>query len=137
MVSLSKENAVHGEVAPRAVEVVHLLTEEETVAQMAKTSPKAASITIEVQQTAAPPAVKTDDLDAQLEQAHKETDTMLTAFGWAVTVIFALLFVFTTVLSKLVDGYELAFGVARVASCILMGSTACTAMFQTLHVPPL
>lgn len=132
MVSLSKENT-----ALRAVEVAHLLTEEETIAQMTKTQPKTASITIEVQQSAALPAVKTDDLETQLKEAYKETDTMLTAFSWAVTAIFALLFLFATVLNKLVDDYELAFGVARVASCILMCSSACTAMLQTLHVPPL
>lgn len=130
MVSLSKER-----MPQREIEVAHLISEEETIEQMTKVRSQT-NVVVEMQKTTAPPVVKTDDLKTQLEEARKETNKVFTVLSWAVAVIFLLLFIFATVLSKLIDGHDVAFGVSRIVTCLLACAAVSTATLLTFDVHP-
>lgn len=131
MVTLKKEAAVQ-----REVKVEHLLTEEQTIAQMVKTQAEN-EIAVEIRQPAAPLAVA-DNTKNELEEAKKEADWAFKAFTWAIFAITVLLFVFNWVLAEIIipdnPNLETLFVILQLVFGSLMLGTLMTNVFHALHI---
>lgn len=93
MVSLQKTETTE---TVRAVEVEHLMTEEQATAAATKSAPVEDKPEAEVLELTPPILTVLADVNQRLEKAKEEAEHNFRLFMWAVFVIFVLLFTFVT-----------------------------------------
>lgn len=119
MVSLKKQ---------KELVVEHLLTEEQTIAAAASSS-----VCVEVQHTSQPPAVIKSEKDED-ENYFAAFTWAFAAFTWAIFAIFALLFVFSTVLEKLLPDMSVLFQILELMFGSMMLGTLIVNIKHMLHI---
>lgn len=130
MVSLQKKTETE---AVCAVEVEHLMTEEQAIAAMENNTPVEAKPETEVLELTPPLMKVLADYNKRLAKAEEEADHNLRCFEWVVFVIFALLFAFITIIGYMLPHEPDKITWVNIVQVVFGSAMLGTLMNNTMH----